>query len=148
MIMNEYLSCFMNNYQSSWWSYSWSPYEGGIRRYCVVLELNGWILIFLLRVGDVLNHKLAVRVLAVLLDGLGNYQSPLCQWLRQRFEVEIDLRLEINDLVQDDVCLTQHFNHSIIYRDGYFFKYYDHYREGKIMIFPFLVHLEINVNLF
>ena len=53
------------------------------------------ILIFLLRVSDVLDHKLAVRVLAVLLDGLGNYQGPLRQGFGQRLEVEIDLRVEI-----------------------------------------------------
>ena len=65
-----------------------------------MMVLTG-ILIFLLRVSDVLDHKLAVRVLAVLLDGLGNYQGPLCQGFGQRLEVEIDLRVEINDLGPD-----------------------------------------------
>ena len=67
-----------------------------VRRYCavMVMGLTG-MLIFLLRVSDVLDHKLAVRVLAVLLDGLGNYQGPLRQGFGQRLEVEIDLRVEI-----------------------------------------------------
>ena len=62
-----------------------------------MLELNWYLnfLIFLLRVSDVLNHKLTVRVLAVLLDGLGDYQSPLRQRLGQRLEVEVDLRREL-----------------------------------------------------
>ena len=81
-----------------------------------MLELNCYLnfLIFLLRVSDVLNHKLAVRVLAVLLDGLGDYQSPLRQRLGQRLEVEIDLEVEINDLGQDYTSFSRRSRLSVM----------------------------------
>ena len=52
-------------------------------------------LLLFLRVGDVLDDKLAVLVLVltVLEDGLGQDQRALGQGLRQGLEVEINLEI-------------------------------------------------------
>ena len=69
------------------------------------------LVIFIFRVGDILDDELTVRVIIILItvlsDGLWQHQCSFCQRFCQWFEVEVNLGKEFVKLCSDVKCFIK-----------------------------------------